>query len=183
MAVTVTTKKRIKLGNAFAVLADIAMDNSYATGGEPVTEQQFGLTTLDLVLPSASSGYDFEFDHINKKMKVFQHLRTYTVVNDLASIAANTTVDVAITVTGIVAATDRIVDFRVPAALINGLVVQRAAITADNTVTLRISNVTAGALDAASGNFDFIIEKDVAQEVPNTTNLSTVTAKVIAIGT
>ena len=71
MAVSVTANKRLKFGNAFAVVADIAMDDSYPTGGEAVLAKQFGLAALDLVLGAPSGGYIPEYDHVNKKLMVY----------------------------------------------------------------------------------------------------------------
>jgi len=65
----VTMKKRFKFGNGYGVVADVTFDSSYPAGGEAVTAQQFGLQTLDFVLPSTAAGYMFEFDHDNKKLK------------------------------------------------------------------------------------------------------------------
>ena len=71
MAINVTTRARRKFGNGYMIVADIALSNSYPTGGEAVTAQQFGLNVLDFVLPSPAAGYMFEFDHANSKLKAF----------------------------------------------------------------------------------------------------------------
>lgn len=71
MAVTVTQKARHKFGNGYQIVSDVVLDNSYPTGGEAITAQQFGLTVLEFVLPSPSGGYLFEFDHTNSKLKAF----------------------------------------------------------------------------------------------------------------
>lgn len=71
MAAVVTVRQRRKLSNGFAIIADVAMDNSYPTGGEAVTTGQFGLEVFDFVLGAPSGGYVPEFDHANKKLKVF----------------------------------------------------------------------------------------------------------------
>lgn len=71
MAAVVTVKQRRKFGNGFAVIADVAMDSSYPTGGEAVTARQFGLEVFDFVLGAPSGGYVPEFDHASKKLKVY----------------------------------------------------------------------------------------------------------------
>lgn len=78
MAATVTIRKRGKFGNGLIVVADIALDSSYPTGGESITTQKFGLTVLDFVLPSPASGYVFEFDHVNSKLKAFTPTGSHT---------------------------------------------------------------------------------------------------------
>lgn len=69
MAATVTIRKRTKYLGMYAVIADVALDSSYPTGGEAVTASQFGLQALQFVLPSTAAGYMFEFDHTNGKIK------------------------------------------------------------------------------------------------------------------
>ena len=64
-----TIKKRFKFGNGFGVVADVTLSNSYPTGGEPFPAGNFGLTNIDYVLPSTASGYMFEYDHVNSKLK------------------------------------------------------------------------------------------------------------------
>lgn len=66
------------------------------------------------------------------------------------SIAANTTADLTITVTG--AATDDIAVSSAPAALTSGLT-HCAFVSAANTVTVRLANSTVGAIDPASATF------------------------------
>ena len=71
MAISVAIKKRYKLSNGFGVVADVTMNDSYPTGGESVTPEQFGLSALAFVLPSSADGYFFEFDHTNGKLKAY----------------------------------------------------------------------------------------------------------------
>lgn len=145
MPASVTIKKRGKFGNGFVVVADVTFDDSYPTGGEALTAQQFGLTVLDFVLPSPASGYLFEFDHANKKLKAFTPTVQHT--HDLL-------------LTGGQAAGDAI--------QVNATVVGKTAagnVTAAGGVS-NIQNKTAAA----------------ATEVADTTNLSAVTVRVIAIG-
>lgn len=71
MAASVTVKKRSKMYNLFAVVADVTFDTEYPTGGEALTANQFGLNVIDFMLPAPAGGYIFEFDHSNKKLKAF----------------------------------------------------------------------------------------------------------------
>ncbi|KJS23144.1 MAG: hypothetical protein VR72_02975 [Clostridiaceae bacterium BRH_c20a] len=130
------------------------------------------LKSVEGVMFESKAGYVFEYDYTNKKVKVLRHLRTLTTAaHDLASVTAGTTVDVDITVTG-VTTSDRIVGILPPVALEHGIIIQSARVKSANTITIRISNVTAGDIDPAAGDFSFVLEQDVAQEVPNTTDLS-----------
>lgn len=83
----------------------------------------------------------------------------YSQVVDLASLGANSTTVVDITTTsGKVAAGDYILF--VGATLNHGLVVQGSiAAPAVDTIRLRISNLTAASIDAASTTFYFVIIK------------------------
>lgn len=71
MPASVAIKKKFKFGNGFGVVADVTLGNSYPTGGEALTAQQFGLSVLDFVLPSPAAGYIFEFNHSASKLKAF----------------------------------------------------------------------------------------------------------------
>lgn len=69
MALTISNLKRIKLGNAYAVTADITFDKSYDAGGEPLTARNIGLNVLTMLMCEPQGGYTFEYDHTNKKVK------------------------------------------------------------------------------------------------------------------
>lgn len=86
----------------------------------------------------------------------FGGIFTQAVTYDPASLATLTIVDNAITVPGVLS-TDWVVAVVPPATLNAGLSVQSARVTANNTVSVRMYNSTAGALDAASGTWTFII--------------------------
>lgn len=59
------------LGNKLHVLADVAFDSSYAIGGESVTANNFGLSTIERLVVEPCQGYTFEWDKTNSKIKVF----------------------------------------------------------------------------------------------------------------
>src|SRR5215211_773937 len=81
---------------------------------------------------------------------------TQAVTFDPASLATLTIRDDAVTVPGVLS-TDWCVAVVPPATLNAGLHVQSARVTANNTISVRLYNSTAGALDAASGTWTFII--------------------------
>ena len=90
----------------------------------------------------------------------------------------------AVTVTG-VAATDICLAVQPAAALEAGLVIQSARVTAADTVTVEVSNTSAGTVDGASLTADFYVIKanGAAQEVPDTTDLSALTDVIVeAVG-
>lgn len=78
------------------------------------------------------------------------------VTYDAASLAAGTAVDASVTVPGVLS-TDVIVWVVPPAAWNGGMMVQSARVASANTVTMRLFNTTAGALDPASGTYRFIV--------------------------
>jgi len=151
LAASVTIKKRFKFGNGFGVVADVAFDSSYPTNGEAVTAQQFGLTALDFVLPSPASGYIFEFDHTNSKLKAFTPTGIHTHKFATGSTAA------ADATSGALA--------EVAAGTESAVRLMGTAIDTDYEVVL-----------SGTGT------KVAGAEVANDTNLSAVTARVIAIG-
>lgn len=75
---------------------------------------------------------------------------------DFGSIGAGLSADLTITVAGAVAGDP--VAVGVPAALETGLTAF-AFVSADDTVTIRMVNNTAGAVDAASGMFRVVVHK------------------------
>lgn len=79
-----------------------------------------------------------------------------TATFDPASVAANITAEQDVTVADVMA-TDIALAAIPPVALNAGLGVVAVRVKALNTVTVRISNCTAGALDAASGTWTFAI--------------------------
>jgi len=81
---------------------------------------------------------------------------TATAALDFGSIAAAGSEDKTITVAG--AAVGDAVAFSLPAAIDAGLVFN-AFVTAADTVTIRATNVTGGAIDAASATFRVVVIK------------------------
>lgn len=80
------------------------------------------------------------------------------VAVDPPNILANATTNVDVAGVAGVKAGD-FVDAQPPDTLENGLVLQGATVPVDGTIRLRISNVTAGAIDGASRNWNFMITR------------------------
>lgn len=128
------------------IVADITLDSSYAAGGEAVTAQQFGLNVLDFVLPSPASGYIFEFDHTNSKLKAF---------NPRAAIASTL-------------------------AVTTPALAHAAGATAVTSSAATVPDHAAGSACTITGVAG--VAAGPGAEVADTTNLSAVTVRVIAIG-
>ena len=72
MALTVAITKRQSIGAEWEVSADVTWDSSYATGGLGLTGTTLGLTaTPRSVHGNPKSGYVFEYDYSNQKLKAF----------------------------------------------------------------------------------------------------------------
>jgi hypothetical protein len=71
MALT-TSNVEHTLGNKLHVLADVAFDSSYAIGGESISANNLGLSTIERLVIEPCQGYTFEWDADNAKIKVFQ---------------------------------------------------------------------------------------------------------------
>ena len=82
-------------------------------------------------------------------------LYEYTITQDAASVAANTTGAESFTVTGVKAG-EHVISV-VPPAIPANLCVGQPYVTADDTIIVPLCNPTAGALDPASGDWKFIV--------------------------
>lgn len=192
MALTVT--KKLPNGQPDAIggftwfaVAAVTFDNSYATGGESLTAADLGFqpnVTIVQLTAHPASGFHFEYDYTNKKLKAFTPLRKFTsAAFDAASLAAVTARDEALTVTG-VAATDEVVAGRGPDALEAKYLIKGARATGADTVTARADNHSAAAVDPVSGTFTFYVAKAnmAGVEVASAVDLSAVTTRVVAFG-
>lgn len=172
----VTSNKALRTGT-------LTFDNSYATGGEAITAALLELNQLDRLRVDPTAGYTFEFDKANLKLKAFTSVGIWTATYDPASLASGASRDDTITVTG-VAATDVCVGYQSAAALTAAIVPVEARVSAVNTITVRLTNPSAGAVDAASGTWTFYTVKanGASYEVANATDLSAVVARFRAEG-
>lgn len=88
-----------------------------------------------------------------------------TATVDPASLAANTTVDITVTVTGarydatLANVPDKVIRVIPPSALNTGLAIVGAYVSAADTVVMRLMNCTVGAIDAASGVYEFLFAR------------------------
>lgn len=56
-------------GSKKIAFCDIAFDSSYPTGGEGLTPGNVGLERIEFTIIPNKSGYMFEYDYTNKKLK------------------------------------------------------------------------------------------------------------------
>ena len=68
---TVAIQKRSVFGNKRVRVVDVDFDTSYPTNGEALTGADLGLSVVDIVIPSPKSGYVFEYDYTNSKLKAY----------------------------------------------------------------------------------------------------------------
>ena len=91
MALTLSEVKKSKFLNEKVIISDITFDSSYATGGESLTPAQFGLVSIDLVLAETASGYMFQYDYTNSKLKAFYPRAAITDTLAISAHAAGAT--------------------------------------------------------------------------------------------
>jgi hypothetical protein len=77
MALTVTINERYNFGAANAVVASLAADTSYPTGGWSLTGTDLGFdkigsATIRFVQINNNSGYTFSYDYANSKLLVWR---------------------------------------------------------------------------------------------------------------
>lgn len=94
MAITVTTiSKPFSTGDRFKTVSSIALDNSYVTGGYPLSKNQLGLaSTVDpefnVELDSAN-GWSATYDYVNAKLMLWATANVQvTNATDVSSITA-----------------------------------------------------------------------------------------------
>lgn len=138
MAATVTVLQRRKFGNGYQNLVSIKCDSSYPTGGYPITVQQFGLEVINLVTPSEASGYEWEWDYTNKKLKALTNFILYSVDINPPLIAAGAVHEAAISAPDIVVG-DKVVAIP-PPTLEAGLVMQSCWVVTADEIRVRIQN-------------------------------------------
>lgn len=183
----VLTKVRgpIAEGHSWLNIWSVAFDSSYPVGGEALALADLGFgggADIDLdVRVDNKSGYTFEYDYTNHKLLARTAIKKYTAAVNPASMATDAVSSLAVTVTGVLA-TDVLLSIQPAAALEAGLVVQSARVTGADTVTVELSNTSAGTVDGASLSADFYVIRanGAAQEVPDTTDLSAVTGVRLA---
>jgi len=101
MALTISVVERTVFGNKRIVIADVDFDSSYPTGGESLQASDVGLKAIDFLQATPKSGYIFEYDYTNEKLKALYPTKSqesnlaladHTVTEDLVIDAGSTTV-------------------------------------------------------------------------------------------
>lgn len=188
MALTVNRVRGPKLvGDLAWCAADITYDSSYAAGGEALVASDFGFDGFDAhmriiqVVAQPTSGYSFQYDFANGKLKVYTPVATLSGTLDAANLTAVTAADESLTATGTLA-TDKVIGVVGPAALAAGVEIQSARVASADTVTVRTNNPSAGAINPASGTYTVYLAgaNGSQKEVVAATDLSTLTVRVLA---
>lgn len=85
MALTVTQKRYLDLGNSRGVIVNVAFDSSYPTGGEDLTPALLGLSQVDAFIPvSGNPGYSFQFT--GSKLLAFNGTTQVTNATNLSTL-------------------------------------------------------------------------------------------------
>lgn len=162
-------------------LVRLGFTGTYATAGDTLDA-----ATIKKLMPSGTLanmatpgqltsklGRVAYLDQATNKLKVYVPMAVYTAVFNPASLAAITSRDDAVTVTGVLA-TDEVVRVEPPAAILSSVVVQGARVTGADTITMRLTNPSAGAVDVASGTWKFYVAAagGAMHEVPSASDLT-----------
>jgi hypothetical protein len=68
----VTEVARGIIGTQRFVVANLALDSSYPTGGEALTPTDLGLSRIYWLSAEPTGGYTFQYDNANQKLKAFR---------------------------------------------------------------------------------------------------------------
>jgi hypothetical protein len=93
VALTITPVKTFAAGGCRTVIADVAFDNSYPTGGESLTAIDLGLT-LELYSVSAApatTGHACPYDRTNSKLMAFNGTSEIADRTDLRAVTTRVT--------------------------------------------------------------------------------------------
>lgn len=184
MALTLTSRSQVVAGNKRNVYITAAWDSSYASGGESLTAANLGLRTITRLTAEPMSGFVFLYDYTNSVLRAYTQFNTYTATVDIASLATDAIANTQVTVAG--ALTTDIVDVIPPVTLEAGISIQTAWVSAADTIQVRVSNTSAGTVDAASGTFTFNLHNasGAPKEVKSAYSLAAVTGvRIKAEGT
>lgn len=165
-------------------IIDFTGDATYVAGGYSVTPADFGLTDIIHVAhQQGTAGISFAYDYANQKVLLKSIIRQFTATFDPASLAGTTSRDDAITFTGVLA-TDLVLAVIPPAAVLASVVVQNCRVTGTDTVTARLTNPSAGAVDVLTGTWTayVVAANGGAKELAASTDASAITARLVAWG-
>jgi len=82
MSLTISNKIHQLDGNKRATQATLTFDSSYAYGGESLTPGNLGLSSMERLEINPVSGYSFEYDATNEKLKVYEPYVVPLIVHD-----------------------------------------------------------------------------------------------------
>lgn len=88
MSATVKVKAQLSMNNACMNVVEVTFDDSYVTGGEPLTPAQMGLSVIHAVIPANNGGYAFEYDKAAKKLKAYYGNNAGSVDGPLVQVAS-----------------------------------------------------------------------------------------------
>lgn len=154
MALSITSLKRDVSGNKRLHAGKLTFDNSYPTGGESLTPANIGLHVIENITIISASGLTFEYDYTNQKVKAFSALSAHNHTLHFQTAAAANSVT----------------------AATNAL---RTAAAAFDVAGVANSSGEGGIVTAAPTT---TLATNTGQEVANTTDLSSISARFIAIG-
>lgn len=88
MALTIVPVRTFVLGDHRCVIADVTFDNSYATGGESLTQTDLGLTRslMSLAAGAATTGHACPYDYTNAKLMAFNGTTQIANTTDLSTV-------------------------------------------------------------------------------------------------
>lgn len=158
----------------------IDFDSSYTVGGETLgVRSALGLNALAEIVIPTMSGYSFDYDRTNDKVRVFQETQSGTVTVDPGNHTAVASVNTDVTVTGL--ATTDVVMVVPPVTLEAGIAVQGAYVSSTDTLRIRTTNASAGAINPASATWTWVVLG--RKEVLTGTDLSGLTGvRFVALG-
>lgn len=97
MSLTISNIEQSAIANKRLIFFDVAFDSSYPTGGEALAAATIGLQKINMLVATGKSGYLFEYDYDNAKLKA---------MTPTAAQAAVTTDKITITASGAANITD-----------------------------------------------------------------------------
>ena len=71
MGLSISIVRRTVIGNMRMVIATVDFDSTYPTGGESLTLTDLGLNNIEFIMAEPNSGYVFQYDHANQKLKAY----------------------------------------------------------------------------------------------------------------
>lgn len=90
MALTITNIERDATSTKRIIYCDVAFDSSYPTGGEALAAATLGLKNISFMHIGGKSGYIFEYDYTNSKLKAMTPTAAQAAVTtDKLTIAAS----------------------------------------------------------------------------------------------